>query len=27
LSGTVNYHDAHNDINGTWTAIRIITTE
>jgi hypothetical protein len=27
LSGTVNYHDAHNDINGTWTAIRIIATE
>jgi hypothetical protein len=23
LTGTVNYHDASHDINGTWTAIRI----
>ena len=27
LSGTVHYHDAVKDINGTWTAIRVSTTE
>jgi hypothetical protein len=26
LSGTLNYHDASHDINGTWTATRVSTT-